>query len=591
MSNTKSEPFSYLTSYLTAYSNANSHRLLPDCLSKLQHLELPLHQDNHFNPYAYRYQATYYKPNVDLSLGDKLKNADNWSELFDEYLQKHDTAVDIHTDGSKIPGLSRVGAAVFCPRSHHAKTIGLEKHCSIFTAECTAIIEAIGHCLEHPNCDYIIFKDSLSALHSLASNTLSVKSSYLISKIKTIHVEFVISNPTNYLKFVWIPSYIGIPGNEVVDALAKSAITSADCLSTQVPFTDFFQGFSEATRESSENCGRVALYVTNGQRCQRAHCQSCRCVAYSERPKIYLQLFEGLLHVTLALPVRAHASSWKRSSDDRLYLRWRSTTVDISQMHYPSISKHDALFATIPIDVPTLVKIAFSCRDFKSLDPLMFDAYLAAIDWASIISLRSVDSKVEAFISLMVELFDRYAPYRTIRLKKNWKPGFTDELRTLVSRSPRRGLTRLAIDGAQHSHDEVRSENHTHKTTTEKEHQNARRLTGRVRGRIEETYRCSICNDWLSLIINYYNSRDRKLSCSRSSQGSKFHSRNLLRTRTASEADICADLGSRGAPASVPTEVSCNKYNCVIGSWLHETRLASRRTRYQNHSKNDYEKL
>ncbi|CAB0038694.1 unnamed protein product [Trichogramma brassicae] len=30
-------------------------------------------------------------------------------------------------------------------------------------------------------------------------------------------------------------------------------------------------------------------------------------------------------------------------------------------------------------------------------------------------------------------------------------------------RSPRRGLTRLAIDGAQHSQDEVRSENHTHK--------------------------------------------------------------------------------------------------------------------------------
>ncbi|CAB0040550.1 unnamed protein product [Trichogramma brassicae] len=43
------------------------------------------------------------------------------------------------------------------------------------------------------------------------------------------------------------------------------------------------------------------------------------------------------------------------------------------------------------------------------------------------------------------------------------------------------------------------------------------------------------------------------------------------------------DLGSRGAPASVPTEVSCNKYNCVIGSWLHETHLASHRTRYQNH--------
>ncbi|CAB0035446.1 unnamed protein product [Trichogramma brassicae] len=35
--------------------------------------------------------------------------------------------------------------------------------------------------------------------------------------------------------------------------------------------------------------------------------------------------------------------------------------------------------------------------------------------------------------------------------------------RITISRSPRRGLTRLAIDGAQHFHDEVRSENHTHK--------------------------------------------------------------------------------------------------------------------------------
>uniref|UniRef100_A0ABD2WZB8 Uncharacterized protein n=1 Tax=Trichogramma kaykai TaxID=54128 RepID=A0ABD2WZB8_9HYME len=35
--------------------------------------------------------------------------------------------------------------------------------------------------------------------------------------------------------------------------------------------------------------------------------------------------------------------------------------------------------------------------------------------------------------------------------------------RITTSRSPRRGLTTLAKDGAQNSHDEVESENHTHK--------------------------------------------------------------------------------------------------------------------------------
>ncbi|CAB0043864.1 unnamed protein product [Trichogramma brassicae] len=41
--------------------------------------------------------------------------------------------------------------------------------------------------------------------------------------------------------------------------------------------------------------------------------------------------------------------------------------------------------------------------------------------------------------------------------------------RITISRSPRRGLTKLAIDGAQHSHDKVRSENHTHKRAPDAE--------------------------------------------------------------------------------------------------------------------------
>ncbi|CAB0041215.1 unnamed protein product [Trichogramma brassicae] len=55
-------------------------------------------------------------------------------------------------------------------------------------------------------------------------------------------------------------------------------------------------------------------------------------------------------------------------------------------------------------------------------------------------------------------LYEVMAPENTTRLMLA-----TGSDRITISRSPRRGLTRLAIDGAQHSHDEVRSENHTHK--------------------------------------------------------------------------------------------------------------------------------
>ncbi|CAB0039516.1 unnamed protein product [Trichogramma brassicae] len=57
-------------------------------------------------------------------------------------------------------------------------------------------------------------------------------------------------------------------------------------------------------------------------------------------------------------------------------------------------------------------------------------------------------------------------PGYVISLRSGKKPRFTVRAgsdRITISRSPRRGLTRLAIDGAQHSHDEVRSENYTHK--------------------------------------------------------------------------------------------------------------------------------
>ncbi|KAL7293549.1 hypothetical protein TKK_0012991 [Trichogramma kaykai] len=47
-----------------------------------------------------------------------------------------------------------------------------------------------------------------------------------------------------------------------------------------------------------------------------------------------------------------------------------------------------------------------------------------------------------------------------------------------------------------------------------------------------------------------------------------FKDRLFQSTCIRTRAELLADLGSLGAPAGVITEMSCNKYNCVIGSWL-----------------------
>ncbi|CAB0040506.1 unnamed protein product [Trichogramma brassicae] len=76
--------------------------------------------------------------------------------------------------------------------------------------------------------------------------------------------------------------------------------------------------------------------------------------------------------------------------------------------------------------------------------------------------LRTVNAKPMGVIGALTKI-TLWSPHMEYSHKKagiHLPGGVTDEPACV---SPRRGLTKLAIDGAQHSHDEVRSENHTHK--------------------------------------------------------------------------------------------------------------------------------
>ena len=117
----------------------------------------------------------------------------------------------IYTDGSKSNFGTGCGAVL------HKKSLKkcLPKEASIFSAEIYAINLALGLISTSNSKKFIIHSNSISVLQSLKytkwENPLIVK---ILNKLNSlIHSKKMI--------FCWIPSHIGIQGNDKTDSLAK----------------------------------------------------------------------------------------------------------------------------------------------------------------------------------------------------------------------------------------------------------------------------------------------------------------------------------------------------------------------------------
>ena len=95
----------------------------------------------------------------------------------------------------------------------------LPDNTSVFMSEMIAILETLRFLLSKPPISCVIFTDSLSSIQSLESGTqtsaIHQDINYCLYQLWCQGVPVTIS---------WIPSHIGIHGNEVADKLAKEAL-------------------------------------------------------------------------------------------------------------------------------------------------------------------------------------------------------------------------------------------------------------------------------------------------------------------------------------------------------------------------------
>ena len=128
----------------------------------------------------------------------------------------------IYTDGSK--NNNAVSFAIYEPSSNIGIGRKIDKNSSIFTAEAVAILSALKH-IENCNSGHnkwMVVSDSMSVLENLANNKLHANTNYLVYLIKELWVKLYQSNIV--VGFVWVPSHIGVVGNEKADYLAKKVI-------------------------------------------------------------------------------------------------------------------------------------------------------------------------------------------------------------------------------------------------------------------------------------------------------------------------------------------------------------------------------
>lgn len=237
--------------------------LLLNCINDIIPLRQTLQIGPHYNIFLADYDIFVNKIEIDTELGKKLKNSQNPNVILDRFIEQ-ENAISIYTDGSKMSDAISVGTACISNSVNIVSQKSINNLASIYTAECIALNEACDIALQNTDKNVIILTDSLSALQKLKNLNFDIKSNSYIYEIKNKAIEFSkLSTNNSKIKLIWIPSHIGISGNEQADKIAKIATNNPSNPNTRIPFTDLRQKFKLDSKKETEKTIRE-LSVTKG---------------------------------------------------------------------------------------------------------------------------------------------------------------------------------------------------------------------------------------------------------------------------------------------------------------------------------------
>ena len=147
-----------------------------------------------------------------------------------EHIEQYSVHTVAYTDGSKSE--SGAGCAFVCGDAVRCFT--LPKHASVFTCELVAILKLLCFIEIKPARSYLVLSDSLSGLQSF---TQFYPPDPLVQDILLRLTALAREGTT--VTFCWIPSHVGIAGNERADRAANHAAQQPCSRRFPLPARDF----------------------------------------------------------------------------------------------------------------------------------------------------------------------------------------------------------------------------------------------------------------------------------------------------------------------------------------------------------------
>ena len=181
---------------------------------RMREMNMP---DQKFWPVQYSKYPPWKVPKVECCLTNISKKTSSPQEIkakFLEHDREHRKDFKIFTDGSK----SSEGTGCAVIMSGHHKVGRLPNAASSFTAEITALVHALKEVCKINATKFVIYTDSKSSIDAISRYNPCQP---LVQKAQ--EWLYLIYARRKSVRFCWVPAHVGIRGNEIADAEAKSA--------------------------------------------------------------------------------------------------------------------------------------------------------------------------------------------------------------------------------------------------------------------------------------------------------------------------------------------------------------------------------